>query len=29
MLNQNETTPSTAKKINVLVIPSDVTGVGQ
>ncbi len=28
MLNQNDSTPSITKKINVLVIPSDGTGVG-
>lgn len=28
MLNQIETTPSITSKINLLVIPSDTTGVG-
>ncbi len=28
MLNQNDSTPSIAKKISVLVTPSDTSGVG-
>ena len=28
MLNQNDSTPSITTKINVLVLPSDTTGVG-
>lgn len=28
MLNQNDSTPSTTSKINVLVLPSDKSGVG-
>jgi hypothetical protein len=28
MLNQNDATPSITKKIKVLVLPSDGTGVG-
>jgi hypothetical protein len=28
MLNQNDSTPSITKKINVLVLASDKTGVG-